>query len=67
MRTCPVLACMQAYTPPPSLPAPAPAEKPRVHMAACLCARAQVLEIESLGVRLRNLKRFMVLNPTGIG
>ncbi|KAF5830389.1 hypothetical protein DUNSADRAFT_14652 [Dunaliella salina] len=27
----------------------------------------KVLEIESLGVRLRNLKRFMVLNPTGIG
>ena len=27
----------------------------------------KVLEIESLGVRVRNTKRFMVLNPTGIG
>lgn len=30
---------------------------------ACL----QVLEIESLGINLRNVKRFMVLNPTCIG
>lgn len=26
----------------------------------------QVLEFESLGVRVRNTKRFMILNPTGI-
>lgn len=27
---------------------------------------AQVIEIESLGVKVRNTKRFMVLNPTGV-
>lgn len=26
-----------------------------------------MLEFESLGVRVRNTKRFMVLNPTGLG
>ena len=26
----------------------------------------RVLEIESLGIKVRNTKRFMVLNPTGI-
>ncbi len=31
-----------------------------------LDASTRVLEIESLGVRVRNVKRFMVLNPTAI-
>ena len=41
----------------------------QVGPSVCLHLRlhAQVMEIESLGIRLRNLKRFMVLNPTGIG
>jgi hydrocephalus-inducing protein len=31
-----------------------------------LDASTKVLEFESLGVRVRNTKRFMVLNPTSI-
>ena len=44
----------------PEMPGPSGAVEP-------LDVATRVLEIESLGVRVRNTKRFMVLNPTGIG
>ena len=44
----------------PSKPGPSGAVEP-------LDPATRVLEIDSLGVKVRNTKRFMVLNPTGIG
>lgn len=44
----------------PSMPGPSGAIEP-------LDPATKVLEFESLGVRVRNTKRFMVLNPTGLG
>ncbi|GFH30483.1 MSP domain-containing protein, partial [Haematococcus lacustris] len=44
----------------PGLPGPSGEVEP-------LDPNTKVLEIESLGVRVRNTKRFMVLNPTAVG
>lgn len=35
-------------------------------LARTACVPVQVLELESLGIKVRNTKRFFVLNPTSI-